>query len=175
MQKILLPVVLSAVMLISSCSSKEEAPQPPSSVKAVQDEVKGKKYKAEKAGVHSLISTDKEVKWEDPKTEGEFEKKTMDEAKSLQLDFKNDTAVTVVSKNKTYEGTYSVDDVATEDQKPGIKLRISYVDEEFKFGDGPASKVTYTYIVEGISNKSLLLVTPQSLNDRKMVLLMNKL
>jgi hypothetical protein len=150
-------------------------PEAPASIKAVQDEVKGKKYKAERAGTHSVFENDKEIAWLNPKDEDKFEKEIEDESKSLQLEFINDTSVTVIAKDKIYNGTYVVNDTTKEDEKSGIKLRISYVDEEFKFGDGPASLVTYTYLVEGISDKNLLLETPRSMNRRKIVVLMNKL
>jgi hypothetical protein len=175
-----LPFLIAAitVAIAISCSSETDKnllPEAPASVKAVKDEVKGKKYKAEKAGTHSVFENDKEIQWLEPKEEDKFEKQIADESKSLQLDFVNDTAVTVIVKGKTYTGTYAADDIVKEDEKPGIKLRISYVDEEFKMGEGPASLVTYTYLVEGISGKSLLLETPRSMNRRKIVVMMNKL
>lgn len=139
------------------------------------DEVKGKKYQAEKAGTHSVFENDKEIEWLEPKEENKFEKQIADEAKTLRLDFINDTAVIVAAKDKRYNGTYKADDMVKEDEKPGIKLRVSYIDEEFKFGDGPAMEVTYTYLVEGISDKNLLLETPGSMNRRKIVVLMNKI
>ena len=164
-------------VMLQACVSKTNSvsqPQPPASVKAVLDELKGEKYKVEKAGTHSVFENDKEIEWLEPKEEDKFEKQIADEAKTLQLNFTNDTAVTVTVKDKTYVGTYKADDVVKEDEKPGIKLRISYIDEEFKFGDGPATEVTYTYLVEGISDNSLLLETPRSMNRRKIVVLMNK-
>ena len=179
---------LFAGILLASCSSNEtkEAketkeivlPGAPSSVKAVQDNIKGKKYKVEKAGTHSLISTDKDITWLEPKEDNKFEKEIVDESKSLQLDFVNETSVTITMKKKakdtTYQGTYVVDTLTSEDEKPGIKLRISYEDDEFKLGDARFSKVIYTYLVEGINEKSLLLETPRSMNNRKIVVLMNK-
>ena len=176
MQKFL--SLFSIGIIISSCSpgnsKKDAVPDPPSSVKAVHETIKGKKYKAGKAGIHSLISTDKEIQWLDPGKEDKFEKETAEESMTLQFDFINDTSITVAYKNKTYNGTYAVDDASGEGDKPGIKLRVSYVDEEFKFGEGPASKFTYTYIVEGIGDKSILLQTPRSMNQRNIVVLMNK-
>jgi hypothetical protein len=166
-------------MILQACVSKTNSislPQPPTSVKAVLDELKGKKYQAEKAGTHSVFENDKEIEWLNPKKEDEFEKKITDEAKTLRLDFVNDTAVTVTAKDKTYSGTYKADDEVKEDEKPGVKHRICYIiDEEFKLGDGPATEVTYTYLVEGISGKNLLLETPRSMNRRKIVVLMSKM
>jgi hypothetical protein len=170
--------IILAMTIIYSCSSggsgANDLPQPPATAKAFQDKVKGKKYKVEKAGTHSMISTDKDITWLAPKEDDKFEKEIVDESKSLQMDFVNDTSITVIMKDKTYNGTYRVDTLTGEDEKPGIKLRVSYVDEEFKFGDGPASLVTYTYIVEGANEKNILLETPRSMNRRKIVVLMNK-
>lgn len=161
-----------------SCSSGKEKepalPAAPASVKAVQDEIKGKIYQAKKAGTHSLISTDKEITWLEPTEKEKMEKEVADESKSIRMNFTNDTSVIVSIKGKTHTGTYSVGNETKEDEKEGIKIRVSYVDEEFKFGDGPAMKVTYLYLVEGINNKSILLETPRSLNQRKIVILMNK-
>ncbi|MBL7744038.1 MAG: hypothetical protein JNN00_11235 [Chitinophagaceae bacterium] len=164
--------------ILNSCSSKPGTvvlPGAPASIKAVQDELKGKNYKTEKAGTHSPFKDDKTIEWLEPKAGDKFEKGIDDDTRTLQLDFSNDTAVTVTYKDKTYTGTYAVDDVTGEEDRPGIKLRVSYVDEDLKFGDGPATKVTYTYIVEGIGDKSLLLETPRSMNNRKIVVLMGKL
>lgn len=178
MQKKYFFTAMIICMILQACVSKTNSislPQPPASVKAVLDELKGKKYQVEKAGTHSVFENDKEIEWMNPKKEDEFEKKIAAEAKALRLDFVNDTAVTITAKDKTYSGTYKADDMVKEDEKPGIKLRISYIDEEFKFGDGPATEVTYTYLVEGISDKNLLLETPRSMNRRKIVVLMNKM
>ena len=81
MQKIL--SLIAIAVFISACSSggsdKNALPGKPASVKAVQDEIKGKKYKAEKVGMHSLISSDTDVHWMEPKKENDFEKKIVDE------------------------------------------------------------------------------------------------
>jgi hypothetical protein len=178
MQRSFLPVVIFIVVNMNSCSSNESRqnllPAAPSSIKAVLQEVKGKKYKADKAGTHSLIPTDKEIEWLEPKKEDDFQKKIVDESKSLELNFINDTSIIVIVKDKMYTGTYSADTVTKENEKPGIKLRISYADEEFRFGDTPASTVTFTYTIEGINDNSLLLETARSMNERKIVVLMKK-
>jgi hypothetical protein len=177
MQKLSVLTAVLAFVFVCSCSSKtgtNALPAAPASVKAVLDGLKGNKYKTEKAGTHSVFENDKSIEWLEPKKEDKFETQIVDEAKTLMLDFVNDTSVIVTYKDKKNTGTYKADDTAKEDEKPGIKLRISYVDEEFKFGDGPASMVTYTYIVEGISDKNLLLETPRSMNNRKIVVLMSK-
>jgi hypothetical protein len=176
MSKIISAISIVVLLLNWSCSSNDEAalPSAPASVKAVQAELKGKAYKVVKAGTHSLISTDKEITWLELKENEKFEKGIVDDSKSTHLNFVNDTAVTVLYKGKKNEGTYKVDDVTGEDEKPGIKLHISYVDDEFKFGDGAPMKVTYTYLIEGISSKNLLLETPRTMNDRKIVVLMSK-
>jgi hypothetical protein len=183
MPKLSVLIAAITVVIVSSCSSKSgetALPAAPSSVKAVKDEVKGKKYKAEKAGTHSVFADDKEITWLEMKKDtanqlNKFENQIIGDATSLQLNFTNDTAVTVMMKDKTFNGTYIVNDTTKEDEKPGIKLRISYVDDEFKMGDGPASMVTYTYLVEGISEKSILVQSPRSMNNKNIVLLMKKL
>jgi hypothetical protein len=169
-------ITISVCIIFGSCSSKkskEETLGPPASAKAVRNIVKGARFNVEKAGIR-IFSTDKEIQWLEPKEDKKFEKQAIDESKSLRIYFLNDTSCLVALKDKDYQGTYTIDEQAKEDEKPGMKLRISYVDEDFKFGDGPASKVTYTYIIEAVSNKSLLLQTPRSLNDKNIILLMNE-
>jgi hypothetical protein len=167
---------ISFLVILGSCSSKTNAlPEAPVSIKAVQDELKGKKYSAENAGTHSVFKDDKEIQWLKPDEKNSVEKSVADESKSIQMEFADDTSVVVSGKGKINKGTYKVNDEVGEDEKPGIKLRISYVDEEFKMGDGPAMMVTYTYTVEGINSKSLLLETPRSLNNHKIVVLMKKI
>jgi hypothetical protein len=176
MNKIL--CVAATIIIFSACSSgdskKGGLPEKPASVKTVQDGVKGKKYITERVGTHGVFSNDSSIQWLEPKKEDKFEQEIVNESKTFQLTFVSDTSVTVMMKDKTHNGTYAINDIVNENEKLGIKLRISYVDEEFKFGDGPASKVTYTYLVEGINEKSLLLETPRSMNNRTIVLLMNK-
>jgi hypothetical protein len=165
------------VIVSTACSSKTGSaslPARPASAKAVQDGLKGNKYKAEKAGTHSPFKDDTEIGWIMTGKETDFERKIANEATSLQLHFTNDTTVLVSANNKTYNGTYFADDKQGEDETPGIRLRISYIDEEFAFGNATPESITYTYIVEGINDKSLLLETPRSMNNRKIVVLMNK-
>jgi hypothetical protein len=176
MQRVSIFVVILGATIFLSCSSNKAGntlPAAPASVAAVKKILNGTSYKADKAGFR-LFSTDKEIKWLEPKPEDKMEKEVVGKVKTTQLNFVNDTSCLVVIAGKDYSGTYVVDDTITYEEKPGIKIRISYVDEEFKFGDGPASMVTYTYIVEGISDKKLLLQTPRSLNSKNIIILMSK-
>ncbi len=177
MNKLTVLLAVTVIVTAYSCSSKagkDPLPGPPSTVNAVQSELKGKSYKAQKAGTHTLFANDKSIEWLEPKEDDKFVKGIVDESISLEFIFLDDSSIVVKTKDKTYDGTYAVDDIVKEDEKPGIKLRISYVDEQFKFGNMPASTVTFTYGVEGINDNSLLLETPRGMNSRKIVVLMNK-
>jgi hypothetical protein len=168
---------IAAIIALSGCLSKKSSvslPATPPSIKMVQDELKGNKYQAEKAGTYRTFKDDKEIEWIIPGKANEFEKNIADESTTLQLHFTNDTAVVVSTNNKTYNGIYSTDDKQGEDEEAGIRLRVSYIDEEFTFGDGSPTAATFTYLVEGIDDKSILLETPRSMNNRKIVVLMNK-
>jgi hypothetical protein len=172
-----IPMLVATIALVS-CSStdakKDAIPGRPANVKVVAATVKGNHYIANRVGTHSVFSNDSTIEWLEPLPGQEFEKKFVEEVKTLDLNFISDTAVTVKYGGKVSNGTYKVDDITGEDDKAGIKLRISYVDEQFKFGDGPASPVTFTYLVEGMDENKLLLETPRSINRRKAVVLMNK-
>ncbi len=124
--------------------------------------------------MYKEMSTDKKIEWFGSTSENEMEKKVVGKAISTGFHFLNDTACLVIMEGKNYSATYIVDDEARQDETAGIRIRISYEDNEFSFADGSASMVTYTYLVEGISDKNLLLETPRSLNRKNIILLMNR-
>lgn len=123
----------------------------------------------------SLTINDKtEMVWIDAATEPDkTTKEAVEEELKFTIHFLNDTAAMVFKKIATYAATYSVDDIAGEDdtEKPGIKLRLVYEDPDFSFGGKP-SKVTYTYLVRGADEKQLLLQLPKSVNRKPLVSLL---
>lgn len=165
-------LTLVSVILFACSAGKDSLPPAPASVNAVKEAVKGKKYMASNAGFHP-ISNDKQVEWLQPKKDNKTEKDVAEETKSLHLEFVDDTTIIVSIKGKTYKGKYRLDDEKGDDENAGIKLRTTYADESFSFGGNEPMEVTYTYVVEGINSKSLLLLTPRSLNNKKIVVLLD--
>src|SRR5689334_19790992 len=95
----LLTISIAAVIFIG-CSSeggkKPTLPARPASIKAVQDEIRGKNYKTERAGTHGTFSTDTSITWIEPAKENKFEQEVLDESKTFRLNFINDTSVTMI-------------------------------------------------------------------------------
>lgn len=170
------------VMLFSACSEKTEpVPPAPANTKAVMDFVKGKKLQAKQVGFFGNITVNgvKEIEWLDVSGEKDKTKKdAASEELNFSLQFINDTAVTIRKKDKTFTGTYVIDDKTAEmeDEKPGIKLKISFADPDFNlgFGGGAPMEVTYTYPVLGLDSKRLMLETPRSINRQKLISIMSE-
>ena len=97
------------------------------------------------------------------------------EALDLSLQFINDTAATVFKKGQSFPATFFIDEVTgeQEDETPGIKLHISFIDPDFSFGND-LSKITYTYHVLGLDGKKIMLETPRSINRQKLITLMSE-
>jgi hypothetical protein len=170
-------LVVAVSLFLGACTAEKTKSLPPlpTSVKAVQDMVKGKNFTTTATGFYGAITVNdvKEVEWIDTTKEKEVMiKSVVAETSSFKLQFVNDTAVTVMLKNVTYKGTYKVEDVVNENEQAGIKLRITYVDPSFSFGNTEGMEVTYTYLVKGMDEKSLLLELPREVNRKKIVSLL---
>lgn len=169
-------LLFSVTIFFLSCSQaeKETLPPAPSSVEAVSKVLMNKNFKVNKTGQYGMVLSNEpaDIEWID--TTGKADNLTnrlINELGNWQLTFLNDTACTVISKGKEYIATWSVDNQHEEDQKPGIRLRLNYVDPEFSFGNEP-SAVTYSYVVLGMDEKRLLLELPRELNRRKLISLL---
>lgn len=172
-------IALSVLTLLAACSDKgmETLPAKPADVAAAKAFVKGKKFSTEKTGFFgNLTINDKtEMEWIDIKTEKEkYAKDAAETQKYFALQFINDTSVTVFKKDTSFTAAYAIDNEAGEydEEKQGIKLRLSYADPEFSFEGMQTSLVTYTYIMLGAEKDKLLLQLPQSVNRRKLVSLL---
>jgi hypothetical protein len=165
------------LIILFSCHTKTDShsnsslPEKPGSVETVQTSLKGKNFKTINADTLSPFEMDKDspYEWQDKITDS-FTKKNLAEQLSFSLHFLNDTAVTIFNDGQEKQGTYIADTTTNGDEQPGVKLRISHM--EFGNGSNDMMKVTYTYPVNGISDKQLLLLTPRNINRRKVVVLM---
>ncbi len=173
-------LLISTTVILFSCSSSGDTiPPAPANSKEVQQFVKGKKLQTAKTGFYGNLTVNgkTEVEWIDAaKTENKFIKEAVEEQKDFVLQFTDDTTVVVFTKDTSYTGTYKADDEADQydDGRQGVKLRITYVDPSFTFGNSEPSPVTYTYFVLGLDEKRLLLELPRDINRRKLVSLFSE-
>ncbi len=174
----LTPLALSFLVISCSSGTKEipTLPPPPASVKAVADYIKSNYYDVLKAGFYSNLSINdkREIEWVDTaKEENSVIKKSVRDELLLRLQFGEDSTMSVHKKDTSYAATYKIDDVRDEKEEgqPGIKLRISYRDPSFSFGN-ETPLVTYTWVILGMNEKYLLLQTPQTINQKKLISLL---
>ncbi len=170
------------VVIFAACSpgSTDAPTPPPANIKAVQDFVKVKKLVTKKLGFYGSLTVNgvKEIAWIDVANEKDkMTKEVADEEMRFGLQFLNDSTVTVLKKNKAYIGSYTVDDITDEffKEEPGIKLRVSFADPDMTDIGGQAmSKVTYSFLVMGLNDKQILLQTPRSINNKKLISLLSE-
>jgi hypothetical protein len=94
------------------------------------------------------------------------------EISNWELQLMDDSIARVTVKDINYPATYEVTDQVDEEEAPGIRLKVSYVDPSFSFGNNDSLPVTYTYLVKGINEGEILMELPRELNRRKLVALM---
>ncbi len=178
-RKPILVAMLPAVITLFSCSgrSAKTLPPPPGQAADVQRQLKGKSLHTTATGYYgSLVINDKpEAEWIDTTVVKEsLIRNVIRETNSFALNFKSDTAVTITRGAEKFEGTWKVNNETDEDEAHGVYLRLSFADPEFNLPMGEVQKVTYTYMVKGVDDKSLLLELPREINRRKLVSLMEQ-
>ena len=172
-------LIISVFIVFMACNGKsgETIPGRPANAVEVRKLIIGKKYTTQKTGFFgNLTINDKtEMEWIDAGTEREkYAKEAAIEQKKFQLQFLTDSTLTLYKKDTSFSASYKLDEEVGEydEEQQGVKLRISYVDPEFKFG-GEGSEITFTYVVLGAEGKKLLLQLPQSVNRRKLISLLS--
>ena len=175
-------IFLCTALFISCNSNKTESkqktatPPTPTGVDAVAQTLKGKNYSVDKVATISNFEMDKDspYDWMDGKKDTTaFTRKFVAERMKMKMNFTNDTAILFTDEEKTIEALYKLDTLTGDDEKSGIKLRVSYLDSSITFPSFTEPRLmTYTFPVLGINNESLLLETPRSLNNRKIAVLM---
>ncbi len=176
-------VLLCLPVLIFSCGNSGEKteklslPSKPGMADEVLSTIKGKNYSADKIATLSPFEMDaaNPYTWfDEQKDTASFTKNFLKENLAMKLQFKNDTAVTLIDDNKKTEAIYKLDTTVMEEEKPGIKLRISYPDSSVNFfGLTEPMIMTYTFYILGINEKKLLIETPRSYNNRKVIMLLS--
>jgi hypothetical protein len=173
---------LLCTVLFFSCNTSKtkkesvDIPAAPTGVDAVAQTLKGKNYSVLQVATISNFEMNKDnpYDWMDGKKDTTaFSRNYVTERMKLKLNFVNDTTVSFTDEDKLTEAKYKLDTLIGDEEKPGIKLRISYLDSSITFPSFTEPRLmTYTYRVLGINNESLLLETPRSFNNRKIAVLM---
>lgn len=181
--------LLTTTMLFSCGQDKKDSlPVKPQDVNSVKVLIKGKKYTTQKTGFYGTIAVNGEttVNWIDiaekkkqlAKNANNITAQTELTAAERELKFAvqfvNDTAATVFSNDTSIPATYAVDNIVDDygDGKGGVKIRLTYADPSFSFGNELASEMTFTFLVEGADEKSLLLQTPRTINRQPLISLL---
>lgn len=166
-----------AAVLFAGCGDPgtKALPPAPASVAQTLAWLQGRTLTVQKAGFYGslTVNDNTEINWIDTSAQAEpLIKETMRELGSWSLKLGADSAVVVNNKGASYQGRYKVDDQPQEEEKPGIRLRVTYVDPTFSFGGSEPMEVTYTYMIKGIDAKELLLELPREINRKKLLGLM---
>ena len=165
---------------IASCSSKESMPAAVKTADEAKAILPGKLFIAKDVGLLSL-STQGETNLDGPNAiewfsaakelEG-YQKSTNEKFANASLQLSKDTVANTTGFEFTGNQTYVISDKVEEgtDTPPGIRLELSGASDIFK--DMGMTQATMTYYILGASDKKLLLKTPQSIDNRYVVLLM---
>lgn len=181
---------LFATVILFGCveNKKDSLPAKPQDVNSVQALIKGKKYTTQKVGFYSNLTVNEQtdMDWidiaekkeqlaKDPNNiTAETELKAAEREMKFGVQFVNDTLATVFSNDSNFPATYIIDDVVDDysKDKESVKLRLRYADPSFAFGNEPAMEMTYTFVVDGADDKSLLLQTPRTINRQPLISLL---
>lgn len=181
---------LFATVILFGCveNKKDSLPAKPQDVNSVQALIKGKKYTTQKVGFYSNLTVNEQtdMDWidiaekkeqlaKDPNNiTAETELKAAEREMKFGVQFVNDTLATVFSNDANFPATYIIDDVVDDysKDKESVKLRLRYADPLFAFGNEPASEMTFTFLVVGADEKSLLLQTPRTINRQPLISLL---
>src|SRR5690606_9954694 len=183
-------IALLATVMLFSCgqNKKDSLPAKPQDVNSVQALIKGKKYTTQKVGFYSNLTVNEQtdMDWidiaekkeqlaKDPNNiTAETELKAAEREMKFGVQFVNDTLATVFSNDSNFPATYIIDDVVDDysKDKESVKLSLRYADPSFAFGNEPAMEMTYTFVVDGADDKSLLLQTPRTINRQPLIILL---
>lgn len=166
-----------------SCSNHEEKqPAAPDSISSVQQLITGKTFITNRVGTLSPFATgidkDKPFQWfDEEKNPSKFMKDYEDDRKKFQLTFVNDTALRISDDGKTWDASYEIDDSTKEEEKPGIRLRLSYEDKENSMsfpGATTPMMLTASYLIAAISGDAMILQAPREFNRQHVILWMKQ-
>jgi hypothetical protein len=168
------------VVVIYSCSNSDKpvsrVPAYPASQAVAKELVKGKKFTTSEVATISPFVMDKEnpYQWIDGKKDSSaYTLNFRDERLKMKMDFLNDSTVSITDDGKTLQAAYHFDTLVGPPKKGNIVLLLKIPDSTMSIPGmtGPVM-MTYTYNVHGADDKRLLLETPRSINNQKVVVLM---
>lgn len=183
-------IALLATIMLFSCGQdkKDSLPVKPQDLNSVKTLIKGKKYTTQKTGFYGTIAVNDEttVNWIDiAEKKKQLAKNTNNMTAQTELtaaeselkfavQFINDTAAKVFLNDESIPATYAVDNIVDDygNGKESVKIRLTYADPSFSFGNEPASEMTFTFLVVGADEKSLLLQTPRTINRQPLISLL---
>lgn len=183
-------LALLATIMLFGCGQdkKDRLPAKPENLNSVKALIMGKKYTTQKTGFYGTIGVNDErtVNWIDiaekkrqlAKDSNNLTAQSELEAAERELkfavQFENDTAASVFSNGTSMPATYVIDNLvdAYGNGKESLKIRLTYADPSFSFGNEPASEMTFTFLVEGADEQSLLLQTPRTINRQPLISLL---
>jgi hypothetical protein len=163
-----------AFLFLLACSSKTPMPEAPASSGAAATLLAGKTWTVTRIGTVSPHGAEGKLTYEwldEMKEVDDFTKKNLSELAGMQLKFVNDTLANVTGvPDSPLEQKYSITIDENVDLSAPI-LQFSYEGESL-FGGDEKMMMTYSYPIYGINEKSLVLGTPRSVNDRPVVVML---
>jgi len=101
---------------------------------------------------------------------GEYETKAKETFGKASIELKQDSVANTTGLELAGNQKYFITDETKDDTPPGVRLEITGGSDAFK--DMGITEATFTYFVLGANEKTLLLQTPNEINRRKIVLLL---
>lgn len=191
MKKIILhSAILSISLFVVSCKQSEKLPPPVSTVeqakKLIQEKVwqvtdvatisgsRKSLFDKEQPKNETVVAPAVEtLNWlgtkKDAENQSEFLKSFYEDNLKISLAFNKDSIATATGMDAARQ-VFSINNNSEENEPKGIKLTLT--GESKVFESMGASKFTATYYILGASEKKLYLLTPNKLNDLKVVFLL---
>jgi hypothetical protein len=175
--------ILFLVTLFAVACSGEKTPPIATSAEDSYKLIVGKTWNlsdmgiATSMGIVELKVMDEGAKYERPATVNwygeakdlsDFEKEIFEEDKQISLTLNADNTASSIGLNMEGEVTYEIVSETSDEGIYGIALNLSFEDEMF----GNVSTMTSSYYVLGASETKLYLLSPRTINDKKVVLLL---
>ncbi len=176
---------IAIIVSFSACNNAGKSgavsvPAAPASLQDLAKNINGKNYKTIKLGILSPFAMDSvnPVNWNVEKEDtSQFFRDYAKKQLAFSLSFLKDSSCSFfdADQQKSIPAKYSLDNdpkLGSDEEKPGIKLRVKYEDSLDFGGTKTAAKMTLSYLVRGLAEKEIILETGRSYNNRKLVVWM---
>lgn len=180
MKKMIVSLVVFSCLIACSEKKKENILPAPSSVTEITNLIKNKTFSTERIGTLSPFAAkmdrEKPNRWFDEEKElDDFAKEYQIERMKFTLRFVNDTLASITDDGKSWDAVYKIDEEVNNEEKVGVKLRLSYPDKEGAMSFPGATEpmtLTSTFFVAGINANAMVLETPRQFNRSTVVVWM---